>query len=88
MKVSRDTLFRDFIEKQKRKECIMFLNILILSIILVAFTMLALGVKLLFDKDATFTHHSCALEDEELNNVGGCLGCQIKDIANCTEKKE
>jgi hypothetical protein len=50
--------------------------------------MLALGVKLLFDKDATFTHHSCALEDEELNNVGGCLGCQIKDIANCTEKKE
>lgn len=65
----------------------MFLKLFIVSVILVAFTMLALGVKLLFDKDATFTHHSCALEDEKLNNVGGCLSCQIKDIANCTKKE-
>ncbi|MDB4584056.1 hypothetical protein N9164_12950 [Draconibacterium sp.] len=58
------------------------------SVILVAFTMLSLGVKLLFDKDATFSHHSCMLEDEELNNVGGCLGCQIKELANCVEKEK
>lgn len=63
----------------------MFLKILILSVILVAFTMLALGIKLLFDRDASFTHHSCVAEDQELNNVGGCLGCQIKDSANCTD---
>lgn len=66
----------------------MFLKLFIVSVILVAFTMLALGVKMLFDRDASFTHHSCALEDEKLNNVGGCLGCQIKEIANCTEKEE
>jgi len=66
----------------------MFLKLFLVSVILVAFTMLALGVKLLFDRDASFTHHSCALEDEKLNNVGGCLGCQIKDIANCTEKEK
>jgi len=66
----------------------MFLKLFLVSVILVAFTMLALGVKLLFDRDASFTHHSCALEDEKLNNVGGCLGCQIRGIANCTEKEK
>lgn len=66
----------------------MYLNILIVTVILVAFSMLALGVKLLFDKNATFTHHSCALEDEELNNVGGCFACQIKDIASCSEMED
>lgn len=66
----------------------MFLKLFLVSVILVAFTMLALGVKLLFDRNASFTHHSCALEDEKLNNVGGCLGCQIKEIANCKEKEE
>lgn len=38
----------------------MFLKILIVSVILVAFTMLALGVKLLFNKEATFSEHACA----------------------------
>lgn len=66
----------------------MFLKLFIVSVILLAFTMLALGVKLLFDRDVSFTHHSCALEEEKLNNVGGCLGCQIKDIANCAENEK
>lgn len=63
----------------------MYLKILILSVILVAFVMLALGVKLFFDKDAEFTGHSCAGDDKDLNNVGGCGGCEIKELANCTE---
>lgn len=61
----------------------MFLKILILSVILVAFTMLALGVKLLFNREATFTEHACAMEDGELNKIGGCAGCEIKELANC-----
>jgi hypothetical protein len=66
----------------------MFLKLLILSVILVAFTMLALGVKLLFDKEPSFTEHACAMEDGELNNNGGgCSSCEIKEIANCTENE-
>lgn len=88
MEVSQNKVFRGLLPKiNERKECIMFLKLLILSIILVAFTMLALGVKLLFNRDATFSHHSCAAEDEELNKVGGCLGCEIKELANCTKKE-
>jgi len=65
----------------------MFLKILILSVILVAFTMLALGVKLLFNKDASFTGHACSLEDGKLSETGGCAGCGIQDVANCAEKE-
>jgi len=39
-----------------------FINTLIITVILVAIVMLALGVKLLFNKDAEFTAHSCALD--------------------------
>ncbi len=63
----------------------MFLKILIASVILVAFIMLALGVKLLFNKEATFSGHACALEDDELNKVGDCAGCEIKEQVNCDE---
>ncbi|NQU80333.1 MAG: hypothetical protein HQ543_02290 [Bacteroidetes bacterium] len=66
----------------------MFLKILILSVILVAFTMLALGVKLLFNRDATFTAHAYAMEDGELNKGGGCAGCEIKELANCAENEK
>lgn len=64
----------------------MFLKILILSVFLVAFTMLALGVKLLFNKEPSFTEHACAMEDEELNKTGDCTGCEIKELANCSEE--
>jgi len=60
----------------------MFFKILIISVILVAIIMLALGVKLFFDKDAEFTGHSCAGENKDL---GGCADCGIKEVANCTE---
>ncbi|MCK9437397.1 MAG: hypothetical protein PHV91_08895 [Bacteroidales bacterium] len=61
------------------------LKILILSAILVAFAILALGVKILFDKDAEFIRYSCAGENEDFNDVDGCAGCEIKELANCTE---
>jgi len=66
----------------------MFLKILILSIILVAFTILALGVKLLFNKEASFTGHACSLEDGNLNETGGCAGCGIQEVTNCSEKEK
>ena len=56
----------------------MFLKTLIISVILVAIVMLALGVKLLFDKKATFTAHSCALDDGELSEDGVRMKCELK----------
>lgn len=65
----------------------MFIKLLIISVILVAIVMLALGVKLLFDKNAKFSAHSCAMEDESLNEDGVCAACDLKDLADCPEKK-
>ncbi len=65
----------------------MYFKLLIISAILVAFIMLALGIKLLFDKNARFEAHSCALEDGSLNDDGACSRCQLKNIANCPEQK-
>jgi len=66
----------------------MLVTTLIISIILVAIIMLALGVKLLFDKDAEFTVLSCALEDDDsLDKDLTCSKCQIRDLADCPEKK-
>ncbi len=64
------------------------LKILIVAVILVAFAMLGLGVKLLFDKDAEFTHHSCAGENKDLNDVNGCTGCEIKKSANSSKHEK
>jgi len=65
----------------------MYLKLLIISVLLVAVIMLALGIKLLFDKNARFEAHSCALEGGNLDETGACAGCQLKDLANCPEKK-
>ena len=66
----------------------MFIKVLIISVILVAIVILALGVKLLFDKNAKFSAHSCALEDGNLNEDGTCAGCDLKDLADCPENTE
>jgi hypothetical protein len=66
----------------------MFIKLFILSIILVAIIMLALGVKLLFNPNAEFTAHSCALNGGELDKEGACSKCQLKDLADCPEKTE
>jgi hypothetical protein len=66
----------------------MFIKLLIISIILVAIIMLALGVKLIFNPNAEFEVHSCALDDGELDKDGACSKCQLKDLADCPEKKD
>ena len=66
----------------------MFIKLLIISVILVAIVMLALGVKLLFDKNAKFSAHSCALEDGSLNEDGACAACDLKDLTDCPENKD
>lgn len=63
----------------------MFVKLLIFSLALVAFVVLALGVKLWFDPDAKFSSHSCALDNGELDETGACSKCQLKELANCPE---
>lgn len=55
---------------------------IVIAIILVAIIMLALGVKLLFDKDAEFTSHSCAFTDGSQGSDGTCSNCEIKDLTD------
>ena len=50
--------------------------------------MLALGVKLLFNKDAEFTAHSCALDDGTSDKNEACSKCELKDLVDCTENKK
>jgi hypothetical protein len=64
----------------------MYIKLLIISVILVAIIMLALGVKMLFNPKAEFSAHSCALEGGDLDETGACAACQLKDLANCPEK--
>lgn len=53
------------------------LKILIVSVVLVVFAMLGLAVKLLYDKNAEVTMHSCGGEKKDLNDAGGCVGCEV-----------
>lgn len=66
----------------------MFINTLIISVILIAIVMLALGVKLLFNKDAEFTAHSCALDDDTSDKNEACSKCELKDLVDCHENKK
>jgi Na+-transporting NADH:ubiquinone oxidoreductase subunit NqrF len=64
----------------------MIVKTLIAAIVMVAIVMLALGVKLLFDKNAEFTSHSCALDiNAELDKEETCAKCDLKDIVQCPE---
>jgi hypothetical protein len=65
----------------------MILNTFIATIILVTIVMLALGIKLLFDKDAEFTMHSCKFDNaEDTDQEEACSFCGLKDLTNCPEK--
>jgi len=67
----------------------MFINTLIITVILVAIALLGLGVKLLFNKNAEFTAHSCAIDDDDsLDKEGECSKCQLKDLVDCPENKK
>ena len=65
----------------------MFLKLLISSVILVGFIMLALSVKLLFDKNAEFSAHSCALKEGDPDGEGACSMCKMKPDKNMVEMK-
>jgi hypothetical protein len=56
----------------------MFIKMLLISIVLVAIVMLALGVKLLFDKNAKFTVHSCNPENNDPEHEGSCSKCGLE----------
>lgn len=64
----------------------MIIKTLIVTVILVAIVMLALGIKMLFDKDAKFEMHSCSLNSENPNST--CYKCQAADPDqdDCVEK--
>ena len=65
----------------------MFIKVLIISTVLFAIMMLALGVKMLFDKNAEFTAHTCAAGSENKNDQEtGCSMCQLKELSDCDEK--
>lgn len=58
---------------------------MIISVILVAIVMLALGIKLWLDPDAEFSVHSCALEDGSPDKDGTCSQCQLENLSNCPD---
>jgi len=62
----------------------MIVKTLIVTVILVAIVMLALGVKMLFDKNAKFEVHSCGLDKD--NGDGACYKCQTEAIENFPEQ--
>jgi hypothetical protein len=63
----------------------MFLKLFILSVLLAALALVALGIRLLLERNAEFPDNSCSLKEETLDE---CSECTMKDIFNCkkTEK--
>ena len=69
-------------------ENVMLIKLLIISVILVGIMLLAMGIKLLLNRNSGFPAHSCALEDGSLDETGACYKCELKDLASCPEKSE
>ncbi|UCH15772.1 MAG: hypothetical protein JSV22_07340 [Bacteroidales bacterium] len=66
----------------------MFLKLFIISVILVAIIMLALGVKMIFNPNAEFMAHSCAFDESKTDSQAICAKCRIKDLAICPENRK
>lgn len=64
----------------------MIIKTVLVSMILVAIVIIALGIKMLFDKNAKFEVHSCNLDCEDPN--GTCYKCQVIDPAECPDNNE
>lgn len=62
------------------------LKILIVSVLLVAFAIMGLAVKLLFDKEAEFTRHSSG-EVKDMNDANSGASCGIKELVNCSKNE-
>ncbi len=57
----------------------MIVKTLIVSVMLIAIVMLALGIKMLFDKNAKFEVHSCSFNSEEDREQGTCSSQKINE---------
>lgn len=55
----------------------MYIKIFILSLFFMTLIILALGIKVLFNKKAHFPGHSCLMED---NGKEECSNCGLKNI--------
>lgn len=66
----------------------MFIKLFVISFFMVSLVMLTLGIKMLFDRNAEFTFHSCGSSDGENPEEAGCHSCQLKDLANCSENEK
>ncbi|NOY36020.1 MAG: hypothetical protein GXO83_00415 [Chlorobi bacterium] len=65
----------------------MFIKLFLLSLVLTALIMVTLGIKLLFDRKAEFTVHSCSTGAGDTNGTDGCHSCQMVEMTDCPEKK-
>jgi len=66
----------------------MFVKLLIISIILMAFVVLALGVKMILDPGSGQSSHKCVLEDSGVEEIGSCSACQLKELTECAEESD
>ena len=66
----------------------MIIKLVLISVFIVAVVMAALGIKMLFDRNARFEAHSCAPEGGSTGESGTCSSCGLKDLAKCAEKND
>lgn len=64
----------------------MIIKTVLVSMIIVAIVVLALGIKMLFDKNAKFEVHSCNFYSKDSD--GTCYKCQVTDPADCSDRKD
>lgn len=64
----------------------MIVKTLIVTVILVAIVMLALGIKMLFDKNAKFEVRSCSFDNH--NEEETCNTCPLNDPDKCVESEK
>ncbi|MBN2348372.1 MAG: hypothetical protein JXJ22_06020 [Bacteroidales bacterium] len=62
-----------------------FLQLLVISLVLVGFVVLAMGIRLLLDKKATFTSGSCQSAARKDGSEEFSCGCGV--AGECGEKK-
>ncbi|MCD6202537.1 MAG: hypothetical protein J7K46_12090 [Bacteroidales bacterium] len=66
----------------------MFIKLFIISLMMVSLVMLTPGIKMLFDRDAEFTIHSCSTGDGDNPEDGGCHSCELKELTQCRKMKK
>ena len=64
----------------------MWLKLFIVAIIVTSFLFAAIGLKLIFDKQADVAGESCHLGETTEDDGPACAQCQVKEIVDCDEK--